>query len=114
MKTLGRAFLVRPGTTMGRVAAVLGSGAIGAFGFLGLVTMTAAAHAQAAQPPLLISGARVLDDSGQRWLEGQAVLVVGDRIEQVAKETDIKLPESVQRIDGAGLSLIPGLMDLHT
>jgi imidazolonepropionase-like amidohydrolase len=63
---------------------------------------------------LLITGARVLDPAGERWLDGQSVLVVGDRIEQVGSAAAVQAPEGVRRIDATGQFLIPGLMDLHT
>ena len=64
--------------------------------------------------PIVITGARVLDPGGQKWLDGQAVVVNGDRIEQVAASAQVKPPGNARRIDGSGKFLIPGLMDLHT
>src|SRR5436190_5705800 len=67
-----------------------------------------------AEVPIVITGAKVLDPSGQRWLDGQAVLIAGVRIQKVAAAAEIEVPPGARRIDGAGLFLIPGLMDLHT
>jgi len=63
--------------------------------------------------PLLLSGAKVLEASGDRWLEGYAVLIVGERIEKVAPVAEIKVPEGARRIDLTGRYLIPGLIEMH-
>jgi imidazolonepropionase-like amidohydrolase len=68
----------------------------------------------AAEVPIVITGAKVLDPSGQKWLDGQAVLVAGDKIEKVAPAADVEVPPGARQIDGKGMYLIPGLMDLHT
>src|SRR4051812_33747393 len=77
---------------------------------LGIFSM----HAPAADEPLLIVGASVLNPEGERWVTGQAVLIVGEKIEQVAPEAQLTAPKTARRIDVAGQFLIPGLMDLHT
>jgi len=63
--------------------------------------------------PLLLSGAKVLDASGERWLEGHAVLIVGERIEKVAPENQIEVPDGATRVDLTGRYLIPGLIEMH-
>jgi imidazolonepropionase-like amidohydrolase len=78
--------------------------------FLGVGLM----RASAAEQPLLIVGASVLTPEGDRWLTGQAVLVVGEKIEQVAPADQVSAPGDAHRIDASGQFLIPGLMDLHT
>lgn len=63
---------------------------------------------------LLLTGARVLDREGDRWLYDRQVLVVGDRISKIGLPGEIAAPEGAQRLDLTGLFLLPGLMDLHT
>jgi imidazolonepropionase-like amidohydrolase len=63
--------------------------------------------------PLLLSGGKVLDPSGERWSEGHDVLIVGERIEKVAPASEIQVPEGTKRIDLAGLYVIPGLIEMH-
>ncbi|UCG33617.1 MAG: amidohydrolase family protein [Phycisphaerales bacterium] len=65
-------------------------------------------------PLLVLTGARVLDPACREFLEGQDVLIVGDRIRQVGPSGEIKAPDDVQRLDLTGLSLIPGLIDAHS
>lgn len=57
-----------------------------------------------------IANARVFD--GERLIPGATVLVRDGRIEAVGP--DVKVPEGVERIDAAGGTLIPGLIDAHS
>jgi len=45
--------------------------------------------------------------------EGQAVLVIGDRIEEIGVAGEVRAPEGVITIDANGQTLIPGLIDAH-
>lgn len=63
---------------------------------------------------ILITGARVLDPAGERWLDGQSVLIEGGRIVQVGPAAQARPPDRARRMDASGQFLIPGLMDLHT
>src|SRR2546428_13623923 len=66
--------------------------------------------------PLLFTGAKVLDPSGERWLEGRQVLIAGARIKSIAKEGGAStgkengLPDGARRVDLKGLYLLPGLI----
>src|SRR5437867_5867892 len=83
--------------------------------FASLVQLLAAAVPPAPRPaPLLLTGARVLDPKGERWLEGVQVLLVGDRISEVGPPAGIHAPAGARRVDLDGLYLLPGLIDLHT
>jgi len=63
--------------------------------------------------PLLLTGAKVLDASGERWLDGHNVLIVGVRIEKVAPAGDVEVPQGAKQIDLEGYYLIPGLIEMH-
>jgi imidazolonepropionase-like amidohydrolase len=63
-------------------------------------------------PPLLLTGAHILDPAGQSWIEGSAILIRDGRIESIGP--DVSAPAEGRAIDLAGLYLIPGLIDLHT
>jgi len=65
-------------------------------------------------PALVLHGARVLDPAGERWLEGQDVVVEGGRITALVPPGASGIPQSARRIDLAGLCLLPGLIDLHS
>ncbi len=64
--------------------------------------------------PQLIVGARILNPSGTSWLEGQAVLIQDSRIAAVGPTKEVAVPADAVVVEGSGLYLIPGLIDLHT
>jgi imidazolonepropionase-like amidohydrolase len=70
--------------------------------------------APAPAPTLLLTGARVLAPSGDRLLDGQDVLVQDGRIAAVGAAGTLHAPEGARRIDLAGLTLIPGLIEMHS
>lgn len=72
--------------------------------------LLAAAPIQA-EEPMLIEGARVFDGTGARARVAD-VLVEDGRI--VAVGEGLSVPQGIERIDGRGKTLIPGLFDLHT
>jgi len=62
-------------------------------------------------PATLIRGARVFDGGGAPAMV-EDVLIRGDRIAAVG--ADLPAPAGARIVDAAGLTLIPGLHDLHT
>jgi imidazolonepropionase-like amidohydrolase len=70
-----------------------------------------AAQGVGAQEMILIEGARVFDGTGEAARVAD-VLIDGDRIAAVGR--NLEASENVQRVDGRGKTLIPGLHDLHT
>jgi imidazolonepropionase-like amidohydrolase len=84
------------------------------FGLLACVVPRVPQTASRSGPALVLAGARVLDGKGERWIEGSDVLVVGSRIERIAPAASLAAPAGAERIDLAGLYLIPGLIDLHS
>lgn len=69
------------------------------------------AAAAPAQEPLLIRGARIFDGTGTPAKVGD-VLVRGERIAAVGPR--LRAPRRSRVVDGRGLTLLPGLHDLHT
>ncbi len=55
----------------------------------------------------------VIPMDGERVLEGQTVVVRGDRIAAVGPAAEIAVPEAARRIDGSGKYLMPGLAEMH-
>jgi imidazolonepropionase-like amidohydrolase len=49
----------------------------------------------------------------EQVLDGQTVLVDGDRITWMGSAADAQLPAGAQRVDGRGKFLMPGLADMH-
>src|SRR5262245_14893370 len=60
---------------------------------------------------IAVIGATVIDGTGAEPSK-QIVVIRGDRIETVAPK--IELPASARRIEAEGMTLMPGLFDLHT
>src|SRR5436305_648794 len=81
-----------------------------------LASMPALAAPAAAAPPAppLLTGARVLDPSGDHLLDGRDVLIENGRIAAVGAAGTLRAPAGTERIDLAGLTLIPGLIEMHS
>lgn len=61
---------------------------------------------------LLLENVTIIDGTGRPAIANAHVLVLGDRIATVSRES-LDVPSGVRRIDGSGKYLIPGLMDMH-
>lgn len=72
-----------------------------------------AGHAEQAKPgsALVISGATLFDATGQAPRKAD-VLVIDGRIAEVG--TNVRKPKGARVLDARGMSLLPGLFDLHT
>jgi imidazolonepropionase-like amidohydrolase len=80
---------------------------------LALLSVSATA-APPSDPPLLLTGGKVLDPAGEHLLDGRDVLIAEGKIEKIAPAGSIQAPPGAVRIDLAGATLIPGLIDLHS
>ncbi len=63
---------------------------------------------------LLLRPARVFDGIDGRTHEGWIVLVKGERIAAIGNAAQITVPEKTQVVDLPGMTLLPGLMDIHS
>ncbi len=61
---------------------------------------------------IAIRQTRILDGLGRK-IERGTVVIEGDRIVAVGPDQTIRLPRGAQRIDGRGLTVLPGLIDCH-
>ncbi len=68
----------------------------------------------AAGPPVVLRPARVFDGINPVAHEGWAVVVRGDRIEAAGPAGEVKTPDGARTIELPGMTLLPGLIDLHT
>jgi imidazolonepropionase-like amidohydrolase len=63
--------------------------------------------------PVAFEHVRVFDSETATMREDQTVVVIGDRIASTGSTASAKLPPIVERIDGRGKTLLPGLFDMH-
>ena len=62
---------------------------------------------------LAIVDVNLIDVEGDRVLPGQTILVEGGTITRIGPSASETIPSDAERIDGAGLYIIPGLWDMH-
>ena len=72
------------------------------------------ACAQESDRPLLLTGAKVLDRNGERLLSDRVVLIEANRIKEVSTMQDDNGLAEATRVDLSELTLLPGLIDLHS
>lgn len=68
---------------------------------------------RSAARPIAIRGAALIDGTGKRRLGDATVVTQGDRIVAVGPAASTPIPAGAQVIDAAGLTVMPGLIDLH-
>ncbi len=78
--------------------------------FLGLLFHASIAKAQ--NVPIVIKAARLIDGRGGAALEPAMVRIDGEKIAEVGAQ--IKIPQGAKVIDLGNVTLLPGLIDLHT
>lgn len=66
-----------------------------------------------AERRVAIVGARLIDGRGGRAVDDAVVIVRGSRIEAVGARGQVDIPREAERIEAAGLTLLPGLVDAH-
>jgi imidazolonepropionase-like amidohydrolase len=62
--------------------------------------------------PLIIRSARVIDGTGLT-IERASVVIRGNRIVAVGPDRNLSIPGRATKIDGRGLTVLPGLIDCH-
>jgi imidazolonepropionase-like amidohydrolase len=80
---------------------------------LAVLWFPAAASAQA-ERPLVLKPARVFDGLAVEPHAGWVVVVRGDRIEAAGPADKVSAPEGARVLELPGLTLLPGLIDLHS
>ena len=71
------------------------------------------AHAAEPKPTLALVGGQVIDGYEGPPLRDGVVLIAGDRILAVGPKTEVAVPAGTPVIDTEGMSVLPGLMDMH-
>ncbi|HSM59732.1 MAG TPA: amidohydrolase family protein, partial [Longimicrobiales bacterium] len=67
----------------------------------------------AQQPTLALVGGRVLDGFGGPVLENGVVLIAGERVVAVGPASEVSVPGGVRVVDTNGMTVLPGLCDMH-
>ncbi|RMH18029.1 MAG: Xaa-Pro dipeptidase [Acidobacteria bacterium] len=78
--------------------------------FLGLWSLLAA---PLAGEGLALVGGRLIDGYGGRPLENSVVLIEGERIAAIGQVGSLAVPEGTEVISTEGMSVLPGLWDMH-
>jgi imidazolonepropionase-like amidohydrolase len=68
---------------------------------------------QAPAPTVALVGARVIDGTGAPPVANAAILVSNGRIERIGPAASLKIPAGATRVDVAGKTIIPGLINAH-
>jgi cytosine/adenosine deaminase-related metal-dependent hydrolase len=63
--------------------------------------------------PVAFKGVRLYDAKGRVFRPDMTVIVRGDRIEAVGRARSTKIPAGAEVIEGRGMTLLPGLFDMH-
>ena len=100
---------------------------LGLFGAVVLLILPAAAAGQSADelqenarqfvqygdPVIAITGVQVVDGTGAAPRSGQTVVIADRRIQAVGPDGEVEIPAEARRIEGAGHTVIPGLIGVH-
>ena len=79
-----------------------------------LSTLAALAATFGAQTGLVVlDNVRLIDGTGAAAVERARIVIDGDRIDRIGPAASTALPANAQTIDLSGLTIIPGLIDLH-
>ncbi len=81
---------------------------------LGTPVAAAAQQAVTPSPSYLLRPARVFDGTGQAPQAGVVVLVQNGRITAVGAPASVKAPSDAITVDLPGMTLMPGMIDLHS
>src|SRR4029453_2399670 len=77
------------------------------------VASVAAGQNRPVSPSVLFEGGRLIAGDGRPPLENAAVLVEGSRFTKGGRTGEIPLPAGATRVDLAGETVIPALIDTH-
>ena len=69
--------------------------------------------AQHMDQPFAVEHVRLFDSERAVIREDQTVVVAGERITMVGPSSALEVPKDARRVDGHGMTLLPGLFDMH-
>ncbi len=84
-------------------------------GLVLIVCLAAAPLLLAAQTPrvLALAGGTLIDGAGGKPLPNSVILIEGERIRAVGQVGSLKIPEAAEVVSTEGMSVMPGLWDMH-
>ena len=62
---------------------------------------------------LVFTHVTIIDATGAPANSDMSVVIIGDRISELGRTRDVRIPEDAQVVDATGKFLIPGLWDMH-
>jgi imidazolonepropionase-like amidohydrolase len=65
------------------------------------------------QKPIALVGGTLIDGTGAVPVRNSVVLIRGDRIERIGTLTSLPVPSAYERVSTEGMTVLPGLWDLH-
>jgi len=77
------------------------------------VAVTPRLVAQATGKPIALTGGTLIDGTGGAPLRDSVVLIRGERIERVGTVTSLPIPAEYERVSTEGMTVLPGLWDMH-
>jgi len=80
---------------------------------LAALTLVGPPGAAAQQPTLALAGGRIIDGYGGPPIENGVILITGERIAAVGRKGEVAVPAGVRVISTEGMSVLPGLADMH-
>ena len=60
-----------------------------------------------------LTGARVIDGTGRPAIEQATIIVAGGKIQEVGPAASVKVPAGATRVDVAGKTIVPGIINAH-
>ena len=73
----------------------------------------AASYVAIDAPVVALTGATLLDGTGEPTRRGQTVVVQGSRIAAVGAAADVRVPDGAHVVDLSGHTIMPGMVGLH-
>src|SRR5581483_12011202 len=61
-----------------------------------------------------IVGAQLVDGNGGPPVHRSVVLIKGKKIQAVGREGEIQIPSNAKVVDAHGMTVMPGLIEMHT
>ncbi|HVR98854.1 MAG TPA: amidohydrolase family protein, partial [Thermoanaerobaculia bacterium] len=78
-----------------------------------LILFSLSAHAADPVPVKVLVGGRLIDGYGGVPIENSVVVIEGERIRAVGRMGEVAIPEGAEVISTEGMSVLPGLWDMH-